>query len=1199
MIRQPIISVLGHVDHGKCVTGDTEIALANGSIRPIKGIYDELSTKMPRVPDGRGDILDLSGADIKLLSLDETGAISARKASHIWRLKADKVVEVATRHGSRVKVTPEHPFFSMGGDGMITKVRADSLKTGDFILVPARVQPPQISLARFKELFLLKLAESRDFIAFFEPEMAARLGALAKEKKRALITRSVHDCTMHGRFRAADAVALARGKIPPQKLYDSITAIKYSTTKQRASHRGSLISLPKTEEQFKDAFYAMGALWGDGTRGNAILSNTDGDLIAEYGRAMMSAFGTGIRITPQRTTNSVANTGNKTFGELLCQVFAYPRRDKSRTMTIPDLVLRSPNPFLSAFISGYFDTDGYVSKSTGVEVLSMSGDMIRKLAIALQRFGCPSVVSSSRGGYRLKISGSEYLCNFSESIGFRLARKQACLDSMHKKATTSRIFDLLPIPGSKVRELRVSFGLSGMETEIPYQKAYEKYPFVSRAYLRSFIKSLQKRVLGKGYKGTMRERLSALKALERPLTYSALYKRLPVPHKRLLNHLTFLSSEGLLAKAESRFMLTAKGLSLLPGLESAARYPVLVFNHAGRLHGIVNSDFVCTRVAGAREIRGECNVYDFTQPETHNFIADRCIIHNTSFLDKIRESSVAAREAGGITQHIGATEVPIDVIKNLCGKQLEAMNVDVTIPGLLFIDTPGHEAFTNLRKRGGSIADLAVLVVDIREGFMPQTIEALEILKNYKTPFIVVANKIDLLSGWHNTGEYCFIKAVKQQQDFVRKEVEQKLYELVGRLSEMNISSERFDRVGDFTKQVCIVPVSAKTGEGIAEAMMLLTGLSQKYLEKNLQIEVKGPGKASILEVKEEKGLGTSLDLILYDGTIKRGDTVVMSGKDGPVETKVKALLKPKPLDEMRDPRDKFDNIASISAASGLKLVGPGVENALPGGQVYVVEGADPKKAEELKAIIRKELESVRFDHENVGLVVRSDSLGSLEAILGMFKKLGIPVRKADIGAVSKTDIMEAESMRKQNPEYGIVIAFNAPVAEDLLQYAETAKVKLLANKIIFKIIEDYGEWVKDVKRQQEMAIFDTIPFPAEIKFLEGCTFRRSDPAIIGVAVIKGRIREGYPLMKEDGTRVGTVKSIQDKTDKLDEAKKGMEVAVAIDGPLVGRNIVEGDILFTHITFNEYETILKKGKKFMNKEDEELLKKLVQLSREK
>ena len=1187
MIRQPIISVLGHVDHGKCVTAETEVVLADGVIRPIKEIYDELSSSMPMLDDKKGEILDLSKSNLRLLSLDETGVVSPKKASHLWKLKAKRVIEVSTKHGSKIKVTPEHPFFSIDSKGDVVKVRADRLSGGDFILVPSKIPSPRISLEGYKRLLLLKLAQSSDFLAFVTPELSERLYGLGKNTDPSqLLTNQLYDCFRHNRFRVKDIVHLTKDRPNLSDVYDSIGTLKFSTTKQRASHRGSLMELPKTEDQFRDAFYVLGALWGDGTGRSAALSNTDENLIADYKRAIKNAFGLGINIRRQRTTNSIANSGWKTFSEFVCQVFDYPRKNKSHSITIPELMQRAPNKFLAHFISGYFDTDGYVSESTGVEVLSMSSNMIKKLSIILQRFGCPVVLSKKRDAYRLKISGREYLSNFANNIGFRLNRKTVQLEKMLAKAATNRNFDILPVPGRTIRDLRVEFGVSGMETGIPYQKKYEGYKNISISTLGGFVRGLQKAVLSKEYKKNLSEKIKTIQSLQRPASYTTLYKRLSVPHRRLVNHITFLLSEGILLETKGGlYKTTSFGKSLLAGFDTILKSPEIVLNHTSKFQGIVNSDFVCTKVKSLREIKKEQYVYDFTQPETHNFVADRCIIHNTSFLDKVRESSVAAREAGGITQHIGATEVPIDVVKKICGQVLDVMKVDITIPGLLFVDTPGHEAFTNLRKRGGSIADLAVLVVDIREGFMPQTIEALEILKNYKTPFIIIANKLDLLSGWHDAGTYCFRESFKQQQDFIKKQVDTKIYELIGRLSEMGIQSERFDRVEDFTKQVSIVPVSAKTGEGIAEALMVLTGLTQRYLEKSLQIEVKGPGKASILEVKEEKGLGTSLDLILYDGTIHRGDTVVLSGRSGPIQTKVKALLKPKPLDEMRDPKDRFDNITSVAAASGLKLVGPGIEEALAGGQVYVVDG----NIEELKELIKKELESVRFEHKNVGVIVRADTLGSLEAILGMLGKMEIPVRKADIGAVTKTDLMEAESIGKQDPEYGLVLAFNAPIPSEVVQYAKSSHITIISDKVIYKIIEDYAEWLKEVKRAQEMAMFDTIPFPAELKFMEGCTFRRSGPAIIGMAVLKGRIRPGYMLMKRDGTKVGVIESLQEKNEKLEEAKKGDEVAVAIDGPLVGRNIEEGDILYTRITFDQYEQILKRGKKFLNGEEGELL----------
>jgi translation initiation factor 5B len=145
----------------------------------------------------------------------------------------------------------------------------------------------------------------------------------------------------------------------------------------------------------------------------------------------------------------------------------------------------------------------------------------------------------------------------------------------------------------------------------------------------------------------------------------------------------------------------------------------------------------------------------------------------TSLLDYIRGSTVAAREAGAITQHIGATEVPINAIYNVCGELLKGKKF--TLPGLLFIDTPGHHAFTTLRIRGGSLADIAILIVDINEGFKPQTYESLRILKQYKTPFIVVANKIDAISGWQKTDGIAKNR-INNQRVNVKNIFEEKIY---------------------------------------------------------------------------------------------------------------------------------------------------------------------------------------------------------------------------------------------------------------------------------------------------------------------------------------------------------------------------------------------------------------------------------------
>src|SRR3989338_4471984 len=264
----------------------------------------------------------------------------------------------------------------------------------------------------------------------------------------------------------------------------------------------------------------------------------------------------------------------------------------------------------------------------------------------------------------------------------------------------------------------------------------------------------------------------------------------------------------------------------------------------------------------------------------------------TQLLDTIRGTAIVDSEPGKITQSIGCSQIPIDVVKKISGTLLQKAKIEIRIPGFLIIDSPGHAAFTNLRKRGGNLADIAILVVEINEGIKLQTIECIEILKTYKTPFILAANKIDLISGWKSS-QGSLIENINKQQENVKNLLDKKIYELVGKLSEFGFDSERFDRVEDYTKQIAIVPTSAKTGEGIAELLMVLAGLAQKYLEKCLKCDVAGNAKGTILEVKEEKGLGITLDTIIYDGSLKVNDYLVIGGIDGPIVVKIRALLEP------------------------------------------------------------------------------------------------------------------------------------------------------------------------------------------------------------------------------------------------------------------------------------------------------------------
>lgn len=528
----------------------------------------------------------------------------------------------------------------------------------------------------------------------------------------------------------------------------------------------------------------------------------------------------------------------------------------------------------------------------------------------------------------------------------------------------------------------------------------------------------------------------------------------------------------------------------------------------------------------------------------------------TSLLDKIRGTTVVDKEAGAITQHIGATEVPLGTIKAMCGNMMAA---SVVIPGLLFIDTPGHHAFTTLRSRGGALADLAVLVVDITEGFQPQTIEAIKILRQFKTPFVVAANKIDKIQGWAPSPNSPFIKSFTGQPDYVKAAIETKTYELVGKLSDLGFSSDRYDRIRDFTRNVGIVPISAKTGEGIPDLLMVLIGLAQKFLEDSLRMTVTGPGVGTVLEVKEERGLGFTIDAIIYDGVIKVGDTIVIGGKEKPFTTKVRALLKPKPNREIRV-EERFDRVSRLTAAAGVKILAPGLENAMAGSPLRV---ATEENKETVLKEIEGEMEKARIVTDETGIMIKADTLGSLEAIVNELRGAGIKVAMAEVGDISKKDIINAETLPEAMDR--VILGFNVQILAETKEYLQASDIKVFTNDVIYRLIEDYEKWQKAQKDMADKKRFEEIVRPGKIRYLPNCTFRQSKPAVIGVHVMGGCIKPGITLIKPDGSKVGVIKQIQERNESLSIATQGKEVAISIEGPTAGRQINEGDIYYVDV----------------------------------
>jgi translation initiation factor 5B len=568
-------------------------------------------------------------------------------------------------------------------------------------------------------------------------------------------------------------------------------------------------------------------------------------------------------------------------------------------------------------------------------------------------------------------------------------------------------------------------------------------------------------------------------------------------------------------------------------------------------------------------------------------------------LDEIRETSVQAREAGGMTQHIGASFFPLETLKQLVGPLLSSFKGEVEIPGLLIVDTPGHEAFTNLRRRGGSVADIAILVIDILKGFEAQTNECIDILKARKTPFLVAVNKMDRIPGWKTNPDASFLQSYARQDMHVREELDNRLYQIMGIFSRLGFRTDRFDRIRrqDFASTIALVPTSAKTGEGLPELIMVLVGLTQQFMKKQLQT-TDGPGKGSVLEVKEEPGLGLTLNTIIYDGTLRKDDLIVVGGKEKPVSTRVRAILVPKPLDEIRDPRDRFSSVDCVFAAAGVKIVASGLEGALAGAPLYVVPPNE--QIADYAKLVTEEVGRIRIATEIAGVIIKADTLGSLEAIAEILKKNNVQIRIADVGDVSKRDITEASVVKAREPLLGVVLAFGVKTLPDAEQEAAVNDVRIFREPIIYNMIEQYLEWSRTKREAKTEEEFEKLTKPGKIQVIAGFIFRRAKPAIFGVEVAGGQIRPRYSLMRgEDCSDLGEVQQIQDKGKPVSEAKAGMQVAISMDDPIVGRHVFERDVLYVKVPEADAKALLSTYLDKLSNRDQEVLREYVEFMRKK
>jgi translation initiation factor 5B len=567
----------------------------------------------------------------------------------------------------------------------------------------------------------------------------------------------------------------------------------------------------------------------------------------------------------------------------------------------------------------------------------------------------------------------------------------------------------------------------------------------------------------------------------------------------------------------------------------------------------------------------------------------------TSLLDKVRKTSVQAGEAGGITQQIGATFFPHDSLVDSISKVPRPLEVDV--PGLLIIDTPGHESFNNLRQRGSSLCDIAILVVDLMHGLEPQTIESIEILRSRKCPFVVALNKVDRLFQWKASPDRSIRDALKAQKESIRSEFEDRWAKVNLQLSENGINSALYWENKDVRQYVSVIPTSAHTGEGVPDLLFNLVKLSQTMLTQ--RIIYKPELQCTVLDVRTVEGLGTTVDVMLINGVLREGDRVMVCTLGGPVVTHIRSLATPHPLRELRIKGDYLMH-KQLRGSMGIKLCAHGLEEAVAGTNLVVLKDneSDEEIARMKKEIMKDYNDVVKgFDVQPEGVYVMSSTLGSLEALMVFLKESKIPVSQVAIGEVRLIDVRKASIMlEKKHKEYAVILAFDVKVSQEAQEEADHLGIRIMTADIIYHLFDQFKAYIDGIRNAQRAAALSSndAVFPCVVQIIPEFVFNKKGQLVFGVTIVDGSLRLGTPLCVADkgNLEIGRVISIEKDHKPVEKANKGDSVAIKIDtanspNPTTtyGRHFDHTNKLYSLISRKTIDSLKEFFKEQMKKED--------------
>lgn len=993
--RPPVVVVMGHVDHGKCVSGSTLIPIVGKGTLTAKEIFDLYadSSKSEIVQDGERfvakpvNFYSFNGEDIVIKSV-----------SHIWKLASPKeLLQVTLYSGDKVTVTSEHPFYIFTNTGSIIQKRADQLELEDFVIVPKNLPVTNLNLTSLKKEILLKLNEHENWVVFIGEKggsefwQAVRSYGIANLIKKDIFSSGAREQLQKNRLRLSDFLSL--GLLlgyKHEQLYDLISELKSSSEKRRAEHTSHKIKLPKTKEEFSQLGYILGCIVGDGHLSDTdiYLHNNDSEIYEIYKSYLSSIFGVACKTKSSKSELVTISNGGKTLRRFVSEGFDVPIGKKSGIVEIPRLV-QANGPLLKEFIAGLFDSDGYVSEiNNSAEFTSKSELLLKQVSVALLQFGIHSCIYHKSEFTYLRISDNPYLGIFSKSFNLRLTKKRDRIEKAARKSSVSSVFDFTPLGATVLTQVKSN------NITIPYWSSYKK---TSGNLTRPFLKQL--------------------------------------------NRLGLLSFEN-------------------------------------QMKPVLNTSVSPVKVRSVEKVKSNDKyVYDFTIPETHNFVSERIVVHNTTILDHIRHTRIVDRESGGITQHIGAYQVKVP------HDGQEAL--------ITFIDTPGHTAFSQMRARGGQVADIAILVVAADDGVMPQTKEAIAHIKAAGIPMIVAINKMDL--------EGANVDRVKKG------------------LADNDVLVEGYG--GD----IPVAPLSAKTGQGVDQLLELI------LLTADLA-ELTGDPSANpegiVIESKLDKFRGPLATVILKNGMLNNGDSITIGGVKG----KIKNMT------------DGFGaQVKSAGPSTPVEILG--MESVPPVGSTIGSEAKQEHSSKLSATPTLQELMAQDAQPDVINLVIKTDVQGSLEAITSSLKNLDQEVTKLKIlygatGEITDSDINLAKASG------ALVVAFRVKISSNVSRLAETQGVKVMEYDVIYKLLDDLKDALDGIKleeRPEPVGVGDII-----------ATFPHGKSLIFGTRVIEGAIAKDQPakvMRGEEEIASGRIRTVRHVKDELPKAEAGREYGIFVDLP--------------------------------------------------